>query len=84
MFNIGYVNKHDKFIWKSNTLQNQQNLPYELFGLLSQGRYLIEAKDEEGKARYIYTWILNDNSLFKHLKYNISSRKTDSNVTINL
>jgi hypothetical protein len=83
-FNIGYTKKQDNFIWKSNTLQNQQQLPDELFATLNQGRYLIEAKDDQGKIRYIYAWILNDNSLFKHLKYNLTPRVMSSSMSMAL
>ena len=67
-------NSHDYFIWKSNVLLNQNRLPFDLFSTLTQGRYLIETKnDQTSSYSYIYVWILNDNSFFKHLKYSINA-----------
>ena len=65
-------NSTDIFIWKSNTLQNQINLQVDLISSLEQGRYLIETKNGSSK-RYIYAWILSDNSFFKHIKSNFAS-----------
>jgi hypothetical protein len=65
-------NENDFFIWKSNTLINENQVPFDLVSILKQGRYLINTNQEPNS--YIYLWILNDNSCFKHYKYNLNAK----------
>ena len=60
-------------------------MPFDLFSTLIQGRYLIETKHNLTQTySYIYLWILNDNTFFKHLKYNLNSNANTIHVKLSL
>ncbi len=46
---------------------NESQYDIDLISKLKKGRYLIE--NRKTKIDFIFIWILNDRTLFKHLKY---------------
>ena len=54
-------NANDLFIWKFNTIFNQNSTSVNLLEHLEQGRYLLETRSSSSDHDWIYVWVLSDN-----------------------
>lgn len=84
LFSLDRRSINDYYLWRGNVLVNDNDLPFDLFSVLQQGRYLIDTCKHQNTSNYLYLWILNDTAYFKLLELADFKSKSHIEASLNL